>query len=64
MAKVKFNREKGNDISKIKVNYNENDNIEERIKKIFENARKSHPEKTVSKNWPDYEKIDGRPEKE
>ena len=38
--------------------------LEERLKVIlWKRARETHPERPVSENWPEYEKIDGKPEK-
>lgn len=62
MAKVFLNRNERHDIGKIKVKIGENENPI-RIKEIWERARKAHPERPVSENWPEYEKIDGKPEK-
>ena len=64
MAKVKFNRkEKHDNIGNIKVKVKKNEDPTERIKGLWERARKAHPERPVSENWPDYEDLDERPEK-
>lgn len=63
MKKVKFNRnEKYDNIGNINVKVDKNENPI-RIKEIWERARKAHPERPVSENWPDYEDLDTRPEK-
>ncbi len=63
MKKVKFNRnEKYDNIGNINVKVDKNENPI-RIKGLWERARKAHPERPVSENWPDYEDLDARPEK-
>ena len=59
MAKVKFNRNEKCNVGSINVKVS----TTERIKGLWERARKAHPERPVSENWPEYEKIDGKPEK-
>ena len=63
MAKVKFNRNEKCNVGSINVKGSKNENPTERIKGLWERARKAHPERPVSENWPEYEKIDGKPEK-
>ena len=63
MAKVILNRKEKHDIGKIKVKVCENENPTEQIKGLWERARETHSERPVSNNWPEYEKIDGKPEK-
>lgn len=64
MAKVKFNRnEKHDNIGNIEVKVSKNENPTERIKGLWERARETHPERPVSKNWPEYKKLDARPER-
>ena len=60
MAKVKFNRNEKCNIGSIKVSKNEDST--ERIKGLWERARETHPERPVSENWPEYKKLDARPE--
>ena len=62
MAKVKFNRNENYNIGSINVKTIKNEDPT-RIKEIWERARETHPERPVSENWPEYEKIDGKPEK-
>lgn len=63
MAKVKFNRNEKCNVGSINVKVSKNENPTERIKGLWERARKTHSERSVSNNWPEYEKIDGKPEK-
>lgn len=63
MAKVFLNRNERHDIGKIKVKIGENENPTERIKELWKRAKENHPERPVSENWSEYEKIDGNPEK-
>ena len=63
MAKVKFNRNEKGNIGSINVKVSKNENPTERIKGLWERARETHSERPVSENWPEYEKIDGKPEK-
>lgn len=60
MAKVKFNRNEKCNIGSIKARKNEDPT--ERIKGLWERARETHPERPVSENWPEYKKLDARPE--
>lgn len=61
MAKVKFNRNENYNIGRINVKTIKNENPT-RIKEIWERARETHPERPVSENWPEYKKLDARPE--
>ena len=61
MAKVKFNRNENYNIGRINVKTIKNENPT-RIKEIWERAREAHPERPVSENWPEYKKLDARPE--
>lgn len=62
MAKVKFDRNAGHkNIGEIKVTIRED--AEELCNSIFEQARHQHPDRPVSTNWSEYQKIDAMPEK-